>query len=73
MLTNDVVMSLYENVSRLTTEMLDAARKQDWAQLDSLESQCTLEISILNTAAAVAPFFGDLQTRKTEILKKILS
>jgi len=72
MLNNDEVMSLYESVSRLTAEMLEAARKQDWEQLNSLESQCTQEVSILKTKGPATPLFGALQSRKIEILQKIL-
>jgi flagellar protein FliT len=72
MLNNDEVMSLYENVSRLTAAMLQAAKQQDWEQLDALEAQCSHEISILKTKGPATPFFGALRVRKIEILEKIM-
>ena len=73
MLNNDEVMSLYENVARLTAAMLQAARQQDWEQLDELESQRLQQISALKTKGPATPFFGALRTKKIDILEKILS
>lgn len=72
MLSNDEVISLYENVARITAAMLQAAKEQDWEQLDALEAQCSHEISVLKTKGPATPFFGPLRTRKIEILKKIM-
>jgi flagellar protein FliT len=73
MLNNDEVMSLYENVSRLTGAMLQAAKQQDWEQLNSLETQCSHEINVLKVNGPAAPLMGALRIRKIEILEKILS
>jgi flagellar protein FliT len=72
MLNNDEVMSLYENVSHLTAAMLQAAKQQDWEQLDTLEAKCSHEVNILKTKGPTTPFFGALRIRKIEILEKIM-
>ena len=72
MLNGEQVISLYENVSVITAMMLQAARQQDWEQLDSLESQCSHEIEILKTQGPAMPLLGPMRIRKIEIINKIL-
>jgi len=47
MLTQDDVISLYENVQNITEEMLAAAREKNWSLFEELGAKCTNEVVIL--------------------------
>lgn len=72
MLNGDEVISLYENVSAITGQMLQAAQQQDWARLETLESKCSREIEVIRIRGPLAPVYGDMRQRKINLLQKIL-
>jgi flagellar protein FliT len=63
---------IYENVSTITDQMLVAAQKQDWEQLERLESQCSQLIDVIKTRGPMAPVKGQMRERKIHLIKKIL-
>ena len=72
MLNGEEIISLYENVSAITGQMLQAAQQQDWARLETLESKCSREIEVIKTRGPLAPVYGDMRQRKIKLLQKIL-
>ena len=72
MLNGEEVISIYEAVSVITGQMLQAAQRQDWVQLETLESQCSRQIDIIRTRGPLAPVNAELRERKISLLKKIL-
>lgn len=73
-MNNEQVISLYETVSELTGQMLQAAQQRDWENLATLESHCASHIQVLKEAeppaAALPPV---LRARKVEIIHAILA
>ncbi len=72
MLNGEEVISIYETVSTITGQMLVAAQRQDWDQLETLEVQCAQQIEIIKTRGPLASVDGDLRQRKIGLLQKIL-
>lgn len=69
----DDVISLYENLSLLTRQMLEAARGQNWDRLRELEEACAAEIGRLHDDAPLPALSGELRARKVRILQRILA
>ncbi len=67
------VISLYETVAGITTQMLAAARSGDWDQLVALESRCQNHVRRLKSGEAPVPLTGTIRRRKVEIIQKILA
>lgn len=67
------VLSLYETVAGITTQMLQAARSGDWNQLVTLESRCSGHVQRLQSGEPPEPLTGTGRQRKVEIIKKILA
>jgi hypothetical protein len=59
MLTQDDVISLYENVQNITEEMLVAARDKNWSLFEELGAKCTNEVGILKSEEVTAPLSSD--------------
>lgn len=72
MLNGEELISIYETVSDITGQMLLAAQRQDWDQLETLESQCSKQIEIIQTQGPLAPVYGAQRKRKLSLLQKIL-
>ncbi|MBK4736356.1 flagellar protein FliT [Noviherbaspirillum sp. DKR-6] len=72
-MTCDDVISLYENLSLLTRQMLEAARGRNWDRLRELEEACAAEIGRLHDDAPLPPLSGELRARKVRILQRILA
>ncbi len=72
MLDGKEVISIYESVSTITGQMLLAAQRHDWAELERLETQCAHQIEIIRTRGPLAPVDGEQRERKINLLKKIL-
>jgi len=66
------VISLYEAVSRLTDQMLAAARDEDWILMSKLEADCSFYVDMLRKNEADVILTDSARDRKIEILKKIL-
>lgn len=73
MMNSDQVISLYETVSELTGQMLQAAQSRDWENLAVLESHCASHIQCLKDGEPVAPLTGPVRARKVKILHQILA
>jgi flagellar protein FliT len=69
----DDVINLYENLSLLTRQMLEAARGQDWKRLRELEEACAAEIGRLHEDAPLPALSGEMRARKLRILQRILA
>jgi flagellar protein FliT len=74
MMNNEQVISLYETVSELTGQMLQAAQVRDWENLAVLESHCASHIQVLKEGeppAAALP--AALRAQKVKIIHQILA
>ncbi|WP_180738066.1 flagellar protein FliT [Polynucleobacter cosmopolitanus] len=72
MLTQDDVITLYENVQNITEEMLVAAREKNWALFEELGAKCTNEVGILKTEEVSAPLSSDQIEKKFKLIQSIL-
>ena len=62
----------YEEVARLSREMLEAAHREDWDGVARLEAQCKAQIVQLKRAAMIEPLSEFEQRRRIELLRAIL-
>lgn len=65
------VLSMYENIAGLSTQMAAAARMGDWDGVGKLETQCTSAARA--TATGVPALDGAPRMRKIDLLKQILA
>ena len=70
-MTSTEVLSMYENIAGLTTQMAAAARMGDWDGLSKLEGQCAAEARADGTG--VPTLGGAPRLRKIDLLKQILA
>lgn len=73
-MNNEQVISLYETVSELTGQMLQAAQVRDWENLAVLEEHCASHIQSLKEgepAGLALP--AALRARKVKIIHQILA
>jgi len=71
-MTSNEVLSMYENIAGLTTQMVEAARASDWNGLNSLENQCAAE-AVGAIGGAVPALSGAPRLRKIDLLKQIMA
>ena len=62
----------YQEVARLSRQMLEAAHREDWDQVARLEAQCQIQIGELKRAAMIEPLSEAEQRRRVELLRAIL-
>ncbi len=67
------LISLYENVARITDRMLNAARKADWDLLVELETDCSSTVATLKSNELSGELPPDIRSKKIQIIKKILA
>lgn len=67
------LISLYENVATITTNMLDAARTSDWDLLSQLEADCATRIQLLRENELPLELPAEMRDKKIKIIKKILA
>ncbi|MFM9835477.1 MAG: flagellar protein FliT [Methylophilaceae bacterium] len=67
------VLSLYESVAEVTSQMLEAAQEQDWDRLRELEDYCGTYVEKLKAFEELEPLTGDAYARKLTCIKKILA
>lgn len=67
------VISLYETVAGISSQMLAAARNGDWDQLVALENRCSHHVQRLQHGEPPEPLTGTVRQRKVEIIQKILA
>ncbi|KQQ45347.1 flagellar protein FliT [Duganella sp. Leaf126] len=65
------VLSMYENIAGLSTQMAAAARIGDWDGVGKLEGQCATAARA--TATGVPALDGAPRLRKIDLLKQILA
>ena len=69
--SNDV-LSMYENIAGLTSQMVAALRSSDWDGLGQLENRCAAEAS-MTIVGSVPALDGAPRLRKIDLLKQILA
>lgn len=77
MMNSVEVLSIYEKVATLTSEMRLAAQSRDWELLEKLESDCSVQVGVLKQHES-SPEGGlalplELKQRKISIIKQILA
>lgn len=71
-ISSEEVISVYENVSQLTRQMLAAARSRDWDTLHRLERDCASQASRLREGQPPS-LSGELRARKVRLVQAILA
>jgi flagellar protein FliT len=71
-MTSNEVLSMYENIAGLTTQMVQAAQTSDWNGLSALENQCAAEAAGAS-AGTVPALSGAPRMRKIDLLKQIMA
>lgn len=66
-------LAVYEAVAQLTSQMLQAAKQQDWDQLTNLEHSCAQHVEMLKVIQDVQPLPKDARERKVATIKSILA
>jgi flagellar protein FliT len=69
---NAQILAIYEETSRLTRQMLAAARENDWDLLVTHEKACAATLSPLISDKPAQPPSNDFQRRKAELISSIL-
>lgn len=70
-MTSSEVLTMYENIAGLSTQMVAAARMGDWDGLGKLEGACASE---MRGIASGVPALSDApRLRKIDLLKQILA
>jgi flagellar protein FliT len=72
-MNSEQVITLYQTVSDLTGQMLQAAQSRDWENLAVLESHCASHIQCLKDGEPVVALTGDTRARKVKIIHQILA
>ncbi len=67
------IITNYESLSLLTSQMRDAALHGEWDQLVRLEQQCSQHVVTMKTADAGVELDGPSRLRKIELIKGILA
>ncbi|MGZ3252921.1 MAG: flagellar protein FliT [Burkholderiaceae bacterium] len=71
-MTSSDVISTYEYIAKLTSEMVIAARTRNWQALSQLEDECADQTRRIEESAAPA-LTGAPRLRKFDLLKQILA
>jgi flagellar protein FliT len=71
-ISSEEVISVYENVSQLTRQMLAAARSRDWDTLHRLERDCASQVNMLRDGQPPS-LSGELRAQKVRLLQSILA
>jgi flagellar protein FliT len=71
-MTGTDIIATYETLSSLTGNMLNAAQKNDWDGLASLEQVCQTHIRKLTAFPALGALSAPQQQRKIEVIREIL-
>lgn len=71
-MTSAELISMYERIAKLTSEMVIAARTRNWDALSQLEDECADQHRMLEESPAPA-LSGEPRLRKVALLKQILA
>lgn len=66
-------IAVYEAVAKLTSQMLLAAKQEDWDQLTNLEHSCAQHVEMLKVIQDATPLPKDATERKVASIKSILA
>lgn len=70
-MTQNDVLSMYENIAGLTSKMAGAAQAGDFDRLSRLETQCALQSAV--AIGGVPALTGAARMRKIDLLKMIMA
>jgi flagellar protein FliT len=70
-MTSNEVLSMYENIAGLTSQMSAAAQAGEWSKLSKLEGQCAQQSRAVETG--VPALEGAPRMRKIDLLKQIMA
>jgi len=68
----DHILAVYQDISRITQQMLAAARGNDWEQLETLEQECGTRFQALLAAEDCRPRDAEFQRRKAALIRRVL-
>ncbi len=71
-MNSDEIISIYEDASCLTRQMLVAARESDWDQLVEHETQCAARLAQLISARPAQTQSAEFQRRKGALIRAML-
>jgi len=71
-MNEDHILMTYEGISRVTKQMLAAARDSDWDALIQLERDCSGLFSRLMTGEDECPRSAQFQHRKAQLIRTVL-
>jgi flagellar protein FliT len=67
------VITNYESLSSITSQMREAAVHSEWDQLIGLEKQCSQHVATMKPVDAPAMLDEPARQRKIQLIKKILA
>jgi flagellar protein FliT len=67
------IVAVYEEISDITGQMLDAARANDWDRLTQLEAQCSSRVEILRRDPSRPVLDAGSRQAKVRLINKILA
>lgn len=67
------LISLYENVATITSNMLEAARSGNWELLEQLENDCSSRVQTIRESEIPFDLPADMRDKKVRIIRKILA
>ncbi|HEY8102494.1 MAG TPA: flagellar protein FliT [Burkholderiaceae bacterium] len=71
-MTSAELISMYERIAKLTSEMVIAARTRNWDALSQLEDACADQSRLIEESPAPA-LTGAPRLRKVDLLKQIMA
>ena len=72
-MNSEQIISIYETVSDITGQMLEAARTRDWENLAQLESHCASHVRTLKESEPSLPLTGEKRAKKIQIIHRIMA
>ncbi|RJX34161.1 MAG: flagellar protein FliT [Oxalobacter sp.] len=72
-MTQQQILSIYQDVAEITSKMLAAARNSDWDTLVSLEKNCAMQVGALKKNDRIFRLSEDERQQKIGLIKKILA
>jgi flagellar protein FliT len=71
-MSDDQILLTYESISRVTKQMLAAARGGDWDALVRLERDCSAHFARLFSGEDERPRSAEFQSRKAQLIRSVL-
>ena len=72
-MVNNQVITNYESLSTIMSQMCDAAMQGNWDTLIGLEQQCSQHVETMKLADATTVLDEQARQRKIQLIKKILA